>query len=344
MIHYQDATITGLFVHRVGNQTEGEILMLTETSVNVKRQELQDIVKRYIGNPFSSPEYFVFDEHAVHPLWKAAKAIFSKPASLHEQSKAIAQHHYETAIDISIDAGDLMIAHLKDVKVDGELTDAVAICKIENREDFILLNEEDDHYTLDILAGLNVNKPDKGCLILNLKEEEGFRVCQVDKGLRFGASGYWKEDFLKVKPAVDSYHDTKNFMELTRSFVAERMSEEFEVDRADQADLLNRSIHYLKQNDKLDEENFGATVFGDPGVVESFKDYKNHYQQEFAVEIPQDFSISDQAVKKQARIFKSVLKLDKNFHIYIHGNRNMIQKGEDEGGRKYYKIFYNQEL
>ena len=49
-------------------------------------------------------------------------------------------------------------------------------------------------------------------------------------------------------------------------------------------------------------------------------------------------------MKKQARVFKSVLKLDKNFHIYIHGDRNRIERGVDEQGRKYYKIYYDQEL
>ena len=48
-------------------------------------------------------------------------------------------------------------------------------------------------------------------------------------------------------------------------------------------------------------------------------------------------------VKKQARAFKSVIKLDKNFHIYIHGDRDLIEQGEDERG-KFYKVYYNKEL
>ena len=48
-------------------------------------------------------------------------------------------------------------------------------------------------------------------------------------------------------------------------------------------------------------------------------------------------------MKRQARVFKSVLKLDKNFHIYIHGDRNKIEQGVDEKGRKFYKIYYEQE-
>jgi hypothetical protein len=49
------------------------------------------------------------------------------------------------------------------------------------------------------------------------------------------------------------------------------------------------------------------------------------------------------AVKKQERIFKSVLKLDKNFHIYIHGDRELIEQGMDADGRKFYKIYFEEE-
>ena len=54
--------------------------------------------------------------------------------------------------------------------------------------------------------------------------------------------------------------------------------------------------------------------------------------------------ISAPAVKKQAKIFKSVLKLDKNFHIYIHGNREMIEQGVEKDGRKFYKIYFEKEV
>ena len=43
------------------------------------------------------------------------------------------------------------------------------------------------------------------------------------------------------------------------------------------------------------------------------------------------------------RVYKSVLKLDRNFHIYIHGNTDLIEKGIDDDGRKYYKIYYQEE-
>jgi len=49
-------------------------------------------------------------------------------------------------------------------------------------------------------------------------------------------------------------------------------------------------------------------------------------------------------VQKQQKLFKSVLKLDKNFHVYIHGRRDLIERGYDEAvGKKFYKLYYDEE-
>ena len=46
-------------------------------------------------------------------------------------------------------------------------------------------------------------------------------------------------------------------------------------------------------------------------------------------------------LKKEMKVLKSVIKLDKNFHIYVHGRRDLIERGFDEGkGKKYYKVFF----
>jgi hypothetical protein len=47
-------------------------------------------------------------------------------------------------------------------------------------------------------------------------------------------------------------------------------------------------------------------------------------------------------VKKQSRGFKSIIKLYKNFHIYGHGDRKMIEQGSDEKG-KYYRLYFDEE-
>jgi hypothetical protein len=81
----------------------------------------------------------------------------------------------------------------------------------------------------------------------------------------------------------------------------------------------------------------------DSGIIKSFRNFDSSYRQENYIEPNDNFDISPQAVKKQAKAFKSVLKLDKNFHIYIHGNRELIEQGIDKDGRKFYKIYFERE-
>ena len=56
-------------------------------------------------------------------------------------------------------------------------------------------------------------------------------------------------------------------------------------------------------------------------------------------------SLSDWAVlRKQAKAFKSVIKLDQNFHIYVHGRRDWIERGfDDDKKTHYYKVYFKSE-
>ena len=116
-----------------------------------------------------------------------------------------------------------------------------------------------------------------------------------------------------------------------------------EVSKAEQIELLNKSVHYFKDNECFSIERFAHEVMSKPEVVNTFNKYKSEY--EFICELAQmeQFEISEAAVKKQAKSIKSVIKLDKNFHIYVHGNQNLIEQGVEEDGRKYYKIYYREE-
>ena len=122
-----------------------------------------------------------------------------------------------------------------------------------------------------------------------------------------------------------------------------RLDEEFEITKTDQIDYLNRSIDYFKKNEQFNEKEFAQAVFEHTNVINSFKKFKGDFQHEHDHHIVSEFEISNPAVKKQSRVFKSVLKLDRNFHIYIHGDKDLIERGVDEDGRKYYKIYYNVE-
>ena len=81
-----------------------------------------------------------------------------------------------------------------------------------------------------------------------------------------------------------------------------------------------------------------------PEIINTFNEYKSEYEAEHELVIADDFDISETAVKKQARDLKSIIKLDRNFSIYVHGDRKFIKKGQDETtGLNYYQIYFNEE-
>ena len=81
-----------------------------------------------------------------------------------------------------------------------------------------------------------------------------------------------------------------------------------------------------------------------PELQDSFREYRDRYRQEYDVDLSDNFILSEQAMRKGQRVFKSVLKLDRNFTIYIHGSRSRVEKGVDEKtGLQYYRFLYDEE-
>ena len=148
-------------------------------------------------------------------------------------------------------------------------------------------------------------------LIFNIEKENGYKVVVVDK-VTGGqdAAVYWKDEFLQLKIRNDSFNQTSNTLGIYKNFVTQKLDDEFEMSKADKIDLLNRSMKYFKEKDTFDMDEFTGEVIGNPKAIESFKTFKNQYEQEFDSPISDTFEISDNAVKKQAKVFKSILKLE----------------------------------
>ena len=139
-----------------------------------------------------------------------------------------------------------------------------------------------------------------------------------------------------------NYFQTKVAMELTKSFVDSSAPEEMQMSIADQIAMLNKTNDYFKKNDQFERGSFEEAVFGDEDIAAGFQAYEQKVGQAQNLQFPSNFEISKPAVKKTSKIFRSILKLDKNFSIYIHGDRDRAEKGEDEKGR-FYKFYYDTE-
>lgn len=345
-------------LHRVGNKEtdEGYVLSGREATLT---EALQDLLVRYLISPFKVEEYYHLwheDGLEMNALWTAARAIFSDPESLLEESQHIARHLYDACTHPNIKSGDLFVVYFSQCQLNGESMDALGIFKSENKSQFLKVMHDEEEWSreaenrsssavfrMEIDKGIDIGKLDKGALIFNSEGDKGFVVSVVDTTNRGMDAIYWKDNFLGVKQRQDEYYNTHQVMQAYKKFVTDELPTQFQdVSRADQADLLNRSVDFFKQNDIFEMSDFERDVLGQEEVIESFKQYREQFEEEHGVEIADSFAISEGAVKKQARSYKSVIKLDKNFHIYVHGDRRLIEQGEDEKG-KFYKVYYEEE-
>ena len=350
---FEDNSIQHVALHRVGNKATSEGYVVSDRLLNLNDM-MSTMLVQYFIEPFKVQEYYRLTEN--EPLREAVGEIFDDPDRLLECSQRIAELLYEASTHPNIKGGDLFVAYFRECQINGAVCDAVGLFKSENKSQFlkVMHGEEDwsrqlgdEHATstfrVEADKGIDLHKLDKGALVFNMEAEQGYVVSVVDATNRGADAAYWRDAFLGLSQRQDEYYSTHAEMAAYKRFVTDELPQQFEgVTKADQADLLNRGAGYFKQNDSFDLQGFAEEVIAQPEVIDSFKHYRQQYQEENAVELQDDFAISDEAVKKQQRSMKSVIKLDKNFHIYVHGDRSLIEQGEDDRG-KFYKVYYQQE-
>jgi hypothetical protein len=339
MVNGKEALVEEFTLHRVG--TDGVDNVLSDFSAVLQGAVEQEFLRKLFLKPFSNMAVTSEFTHAVgaeynvlHGLCKDIEAGKDFVGC----TRAIAKHLIDVSQHHNINGGDLYVARFSAVELDGAFHDAVGIYKFDDKEVFIESRVEDDGIALQLKRGLSNSKPNKAVLVVFTEGE--YTLFILDDNIH---SEFWQKHFIDHKPKKDHVNSTSNVLELTKSFITDQLPQQFEIAKADQIDLLNRSVQYFKSHTEFDQDAFAQEVFQEEGVVKSFKRFGEQFQETHDMDIQDNFAISAHAVKRQARIFKSVIKLDKNFHIYIHGDRNRIEHGVDDSGRKFYKIYYDQE-
>jgi len=332
-----------LVVHFVGNKTNGDGVRFSNTLTRF--ENIEGYIKQLINNNFKLDELYCFyflPNLELNPMFQFVSSIFKEENTFIEQSQNSARYLYDKSIHPQVKSGELCFSYFKNCELGGENVDCICIIKSENKETILKVSPLNEGFELKDEKGINTNKIDKGCLVFNTKKGNGYIVALVDNTNKAEAQ-YWKDDFLKVQPVNNEYHQTKEFLNIAKNFVTKQLSDNHDFSQADQVDLLNRSVEYFKKRETFNKGEFEQEVFQNDDLINSFRKFDEVFRKDNEIELSDNFEISSQAVKKQARAFKGVVKLDKNFHIYIHGNRDLIERGIDENGRKYYKIFYQEE-
>ena len=344
MITYLDAYISTNSLHFVGNKIADEGISLSKNTIVIDHKLEQSLIS-YFLTPFDSEEFYQFHHEsdlALNEVYTYVSKIFDNEKQLYEQSVNLAKHLYEQSTHPKIKGGEFYTVYFKDCILDSETLDAVGLFKSENKDTFLKVLQENDNFNLQTEKGINIKKLDKGCLIFNKDRDSGYIVAIVDNAGKGVEARYWLNDFLHVRRRKDEYTNTQNFMTLAKNFVTQELPKELGTSKADQIDLLNKSLDFFKDKDTCDIDDFTNEVMIDPDIIEKFHHYKQRCEDESGTSINNSFSISETARKKQQRSFKRGIQLDKKIKIVIDGNSQNIEQGTDKKG-KFYKVYYNEE-
>ncbi len=361
MIYANNATLVSLSVYRTGS-SDNPAGSYTEDEYAQHRialpqeEEACRLLLDYLVAGFTSEAWFHFqdvEKADKTSLYGAFESYFeANPGSNNTNAAAIEPafwlHPIAQLVDQKMQEAQmtscyLFVAHIDNLIADGEVTDAVGLFLAEGEKTAFSLREDAEGFCLSAGSILKPEHPERGCIVFATEKEEGFLVAlSGDSGK---AGRLWREVVLEVQEKQNDYLHTKACMGLCKEFVTEKLPGAHPVDKAAQAGLLHRSERYFRENDSFSVDSFAEEVIGEPEMIESFKSYREELGRNQEAPIPDQFDISEAAVKKGARVFKSAIKLDKNFHIYVHGDRERIRKGFDpQTGLHYYQIFFEEEL
>lgn len=347
MIHFENCEIANIVIHNIGNKFEGGTLSLSDNCFLPDDADVLNLLKSYFLSAFKKDAYYRFlpyeDEYMNNPVYASVNAVFDDGAAFYPQSVAIAEHLFEQSNNPNIKPGELYVVHFRNCNIEEGVCDAIGIFKSETKDTFLKIVQHQNTYQLVGESGINIKKLDKACIVFNVNRENGYKVCILDKTNSTEAV-YWTHDFLGLEPNGDSYFQTAHYLDLCKNFVKDIYNQENDVPRADQIDMLNRSINFFKNSDVFSEDQFKRDVVQEPEVIQAFENFKYQYETDNQMELPGEFNVSDYAVKDGKKYFRHVLKLDKNFHVYIHGERKFIRKGYDpDRDMNYYMLYFRQE-
>jgi len=345
MINLYSTLITSLSIHRVGNKSRNEGVLLSSQPYQME-DELAPLLKEFFLKPFRDKEenYFQFTHDAdleFHSLFNLISAALDEPQEIHEHSRKITQHLFDQSTHPHIKSGEVYIAYLENLQIDNEKVDGIGIFKSEVKQDFLQFKEGSSQLDAVLQQGVNLNKLDKGALIFNTKKEEGYKILSIDSN-RYDTR-YWLESFLGVSAFEDENFYTKKYLKFCQDFAKDVVLPA--EDKKEEVLFMNRAVNHFAKNDQFEETAFVNEVIDNPDLIPEFKHYKTEQAPKYKIEDLTTFPIANTAVSAARKKIKNVIELDTNIQIKMdfintESAEKFVEKGWDEEKQMYYYLVY----
>lgn len=334
-----------MIVHHVGNKSNGEGVGFSDSELDFAsiEPELLKLVERSFN--LNDLYHFYYEGSvALNPIFSFTKEIFNNPEAITTQSRHIAKILYDCSTHPKVKPGELSVIYISGYELEGEAVDAIAIIKSETRQSVLQLDRTQDGFVVSMNDAINLSKVEKGCIVFNIDEVEGYRIAIVDNSSSSGDAKYWKDSFLHVASNNGAHHQTSSLINLATEFISETVAGDKNISSVEKAMIANRSKQVLTESeqDSITFEEYSHAVFKDSRLEDKFAQYAEENAPLELAELG-IISVERKAVnKRRSRI--STIHLDDNFDILIRGGDDHIIRGYDENaGMNYYTLYFEKE-
>lgn len=352
-LNFDEARVSGLVLAKVGNPSRDEVLQTSKQVFHVDDADQAMLVPIFL-KPFKTLAGQRFHHHTSlekHEMNACAAAIFEKDDGLLEHGCEIAQRLYSKSSHPNIKSGDLCISLIDGIDFEGETKRAICILKSESVTPFLSISAKDGDLQLSTEQGINPEKIDKGCLILDHYPHKGYYVMTFDRA--GSESRFWVRDFLGVVPISDAAVMTKRIAEMAVAAVASAAPETNEDNDAPPWDVntaAKEALSYFDGKKKFSLQEFEEQALRTPEAKEKFAQARKKIEEEEGVKLEEDFDISKRDVTKAKKLMKSIMRLDTGVEIrlkpkVVDAPEAVLEKGFDEAkGMKFIKVYFNKDL
>ncbi len=347
-LNFRRAKLATLSLAKVGNPLRSEPLRTSKELCRFSDEDSAILTPSFL-KPFKNLELKSFSHHSsldLNEVYRYASTIFEKPDKLLGHGRKIARHLYNTSKHPNIKSGDLCIALVDDLLVDGEPLQALSIIKSESRVPFLEISDHDGNLQLVTHQGISPDKIDKGCLIINAQKEKGYLVYTFDKSS--AGTHFWMRDFLGVKFRKNADYMTRRYADMAVSFAKEGLPDEMGAEQ--KCRVASRAMDYFEEKDEFDLKHFREEALKEPEIIEKFDTFRESQDDEDGIELAESFKIAKNVARKAANKFRSTIKLDTGVNIsfapaFKESDESTFERGFDEAKQmKFVKIYYQEEL
>jgi hypothetical protein len=345
--NFVTAKVEGIALAKVGNPQRGETLKMSKELCRFGEADAAVLTFSFL-KPFKNLDRYHFHHHAdleLNELYGYMDSIFKDKSEFLNQSRKTSRLLFEKSQHPNIKSGELCIAYIEGVQVDGKPCTAVSILKSESQVPFLEISDRNGDLELITHNGIYPDKIDKGALIVNYDKEGGYLVYTFDRG---GVeTNFWVKDFLSVRKRRDSSFKTKQFSEMCNSFVKEGLGSD--VKEEQKYRIANSAMQFLAEKDKFNTTLFEEEALKDSHIIEQFKTFKANYQDDEGNGVDESFQIENQIAKKIVGKFKPAIRLDSGVIIRFTPDfvdkDGVLERGSDaDSGRRFIKLYYDQEI